>query len=108
MGKIKKAGKPPLVFYMQTEEKINLQELKDKIVPILKRAAVGKAALFGSIVRGDNTKDSDIDIIVDLHKDATLIDLVAVKQDIEEALEKEADLITYRAIDPLLKKINFG
>lgn len=103
-GKIQKVGKPPLVFYAQKKQNLDLEDIKQKAVPILKEARVKKAALFGSYVRGDATKDSDIDILVDLSKNATLLDLVGIKQDLEEVLQKKVDVITYRGIDPLLKK----
>jgi len=103
-GKIQKVGRPPLVFYTQKKQIGDLEDIKQKIIPILKNAPIKKAALFGSYVRGDNTPDSDIDILVDLHKDATLLDLVGIKQDLEEALQKGVDVITYGGIDPLLKQ----
>lgn len=102
-GKIKKIGRPPVVFYVQTKASTPIQEIKEKVAPILKKAHVKKAALFGSYVRGDNTEDSDIDILVELPKEATLIDLISIKQDLEAELQKEVDVITYNGIDPLLK-----
>lgn len=80
-----------------------LEKIKNEILPILQKADVTKAALFGSYVRGDSTKESDIDILVDLPKHATLIDLVGIKQDIEEKLNKKVDVVEYDGIDPLLK-----
>src|SRR5438445_12320312 len=64
-GRIKKVGMPPLVLYVLPTTKdrslIQLENIKRQILPILKSSDVKKAAFFGSYVRGDNTKDSDID-----------------------------------------------
>ena len=50
----------------EKEEKMNINKIKNKIIPVLKRYQVKRAAFFGSIVRGDYNKDSDIDILVEL------------------------------------------
>ncbi len=39
----------------------HIKEMKDKIVPVLKRHDVARAAIFGSFVRGEMKKDGDID-----------------------------------------------
>lgn len=105
---LKKIGKPPLVLYVlpdtSRENLLELEQIKNKIFPILKHADVTKAALFGSYVRGDNTAVSDIDILVDLPRGKTLFDLVGLKQDLEETLNKKVDIVTYNGIHPLLKK----
>lgn len=106
-GKIKKSGKPPLVIYtMSTSNIINLvqlEKIKRKICPVLKKANVKKASLFGSYVRGDNTNNSDIDVLVDMPDHATLIELAGIKQDLEELLHKKVDVVTYNGICPMLK-----
>ena len=43
---------------------MKLEEIKTKIIPILRRYDVEKAALFGSYVKGEEREDSDIDILV--------------------------------------------
>lgn len=78
-------------------------EIKRKAAPILKNADVKKASLFGSYARGDNTKESDIDFLVDLPRGKTLLDLVGIKQDLEETFNKKVEVITYNSINPLLK-----
>ncbi len=52
---------------------------KRLILPVLKTYGVIKASLFGSIVRGEMTKDSDIDILVEFQEDITLLDLVGLQ-----------------------------
>ncbi|MBI5147857.1 MAG: nucleotidyltransferase family protein [Parcubacteria group bacterium] len=79
--------------------------IKTKIVPILKRQGVTKAALFGSVARGEARKNSDIDILVKLEKGKNLFDFVGLKLDLEEKLGKKVDLVSYGAIKPRLKKI---
>ena len=80
-----------------------IARIKRKIMPILKRYGVIKAALFGSVVRGDERKDSDIDILVDIEKDIGLLEFIGLKQDLEDALGHPVDLVEYGTIKPLLR-----
>lgn len=80
-----------------------LNDIKQKALPILKKAGVTRSALFGSYVRGEQTNDSDIDILVDLPKHATLIDLVGLQLALEEKLNKKVDIVEYTGIKPRIK-----
>ena len=71
------------------------KSIKKQIMPILKRQGVIKAALFGSIARGEMKKNSDIDILVKLKKGKSLFDFVGLKLELEEKLGKKVDLVTY-------------
>ena len=56
------------------------------------------AALFGSVARGQNTPDSDVDLVVSFGKKYDLLDIVGLKQDLEEALQVPFDVITYESL----------
>jgi predicted nucleotidyltransferase len=81
-----------------------IDKYKRLILPVLKKYGVIKASLFGSIVRGDLTKDSDIDILVEFQDDKTLLDLVGLQNELNEKLNRKADVITYNSIHPMLKE----
>jgi len=82
----------------------HMEEIKRKILPILKRYGIKRAGLFGSCVRGEMKKDSDIDLLVEIEKDISLLDFVGLKLEIEEALGKKVDLVEYKMIKSLLKE----
>lgn len=71
--------------------KNSLQKIRDKAVPILNQAGVVRSSLFGSVARGEETLESDIDILVEFPRGKSLFDLVALKMALEEALEAKAD-----------------
>lgn len=81
-----------------------IEEVKKKVIPVLKRHGATKAGLFGSLVRGQIRKRSDLDVLVDLPRNLSLIDVVGIQQEIEEVVGRKVDLVQYDAIKPLLKK----
>lgn len=81
------------------------QSIKRKIIPTLKSQGVLKAALFGSYARGDTRKSSDVDLLVELSDDKSLLDLVGLKLELEDTLKTRVDVLTYDALHPLLKDI---
>ena len=84
---------------------MTIQNIKQKIIPVLKRQGVTKAALFGSAARGEIKKRSDIDLLVNLKRGKTLLDLVGLKLELEEKLGRKVDVLTYNGINHRLKDI---
>jgi len=82
---------------------MELEGLKHKIIPVLERYDVKRAAVFGSFVRGEQKEDSDIDILVEFEGKKSLLDLAGLKIELEEALQRKVDVLTYNSLHPLLK-----
>lgn len=80
-----------------------LQEVKEMILEILKDHDIKKASLFGSIVRGEATENSDIDLLVEFNGYKSLLDLAGLKIDLQDSLNCEVDVLTYDSLHPLLK-----
>lgn len=83
---------------------MTVEEIRAKIVPILKEAGVTRSALFGSYVRHEETNTSDVDILVDYPSGKSFFDFLDTKIQLEEALDKKVDLIEYKTIKPQLKE----
>lgn len=84
--------------------KEKIRQVKEKILPILQRYGVKRVGLFGSFVREEMSEDSDIDILVEIEEDISLLDFVGLKLEIEEALGRKVDLVEYSTIKPLLRE----
>lgn len=80
-----------------------MDKIKVKIVPILKKYGVSRASLFGSVVRGDTHKNSDVDILVEVPRNKSLFDLMDIQFELEDVLKKKVDLVEYSLIKPRLK-----
>ena len=86
--------------------KINreIEEIKSKIIDILKKNKVTKAGIFGSYSRGEQGKNSDIDIVVKIEdKNMSLIDFIRLEFKLEEILGRKVDLVEYSALKELIK-----
>lgn len=65
----------------------------------MKKHAVKKAAIFGSFARGEAKAKSDVDILIEYKsKNKSLFDLVDLKSDLEEILDRKVDVVTYNSI----------
>ena len=86
-------------------ENKKLDEIKKKIVKILKKNNVVRAGIFGSYARGEQKKNSDIDILVEINdKKMSLLGFIAIKHKIEDVLRKKVDLVEYKVIKPRIKQ----
>ncbi|MCG2675878.1 nucleotidyltransferase family protein [bacterium] len=84
--------------------KTHIEEIKQKILPVLQRYDVVKAAIFGSFVIGEIKQGSDIDILVEFRGKKSLLDLAGLKIELEELLRRKVDVLTYNSLHPLLRK----
>jgi len=75
-----------------------IKKLSRKIVPVLKEHKVTKAGIFGSFARGEQKKDSDIDILVETKKGIGLLGFVGLKLLLEEKVKGKVDLLEYAGI----------
>jgi|SRR3989344_1258032 len=80
-----------------------IERIKNKIVGILKKNHVNRAGIFGSYARGDQKKDSDIDILIEPPKGMGL-EYIGIIFELEEKLGKKVHLISYKFISPYIKE----
>lgn len=73
----------------------NIEILKSIILPILQEEGVLRSSLFGSLVRDEDTSESDVDILVELPQGKSLLNLVALEYRLKEALGRNVDVVTY-------------
>ena len=83
---------------------MTIEEIKLIILPILKKYNVSRAGIFGSMARGEADEDSDLDLLVELPRDLSLLDLVGLKLELEETLCRKVDVLTYDSLYHLLRE----
>ncbi|MBA4416736.1 MAG: nucleotidyltransferase [Syntrophus sp. (in: bacteria)] len=81
-----------------------LNTLRRNKAKILKEFPVKRLALFGSVVRGEQTDLSDIDILVDVDPSIGLR-FVNLADSLQEMLQHKVDLVSRRGLKPSLLKV---
>lgn len=71
---------------------------RDEVLRVAQRYGARNVRLFGSVARGEEHEKSDIDLLVDLDADRTLLDHVALAQDLEDVLGRRVDVVPERAL----------
>ncbi len=86
-----------------TQEKI--REKIHKQLPFLKeKYHVKKIGIFGSFVRGEQKKSSDLDILVEFESPIGFFDFIRLENLLSRALRKKVDLVSSKSIKPSVKK----
>jgi uncharacterized protein len=91
-----------------TPELVSKDEVLAKLAALekpLREHGLSSLALFGSVARGAARADSDIDVLIDVVPDArfSLIDLVLVKDFLEDRLGRKVDVVTKEGLDPAVR-----
>src|SRR3989344_782360 len=89
----------------KTKPNKEIEKIKSKITKVLKKNKVTKAGIFGSYSRGEQNKNSDIDIVVEINdNNMSLLGFIRLSRLLEELLKRKVDLVEYSAIKPRIKE----
>ena len=93
------------IYAIKRKRKNNeFEKIKKKIIPILKEKGIKKAGIFGSYARGEQKKNSDIDILIDPTKEILGFEFVGFQEEISKKLRKKVELVTYNSLHHLIKE----
>ncbi len=79
-----------------------LTKYRATIYKIAKKHGVQSIRVFGSFARGEENKDSDIDLLVELDPKRSLLDIIALKHEMEDLTGRKVDVVTPAAISPYI------
>jgi predicted nucleotidyltransferase len=87
---------------MKTEEALTILRRNEGD---LRARGVRRAALFGSVARGDNRPDSDIDVMIEIEPDAriTVYDYAGLKEYIESLFDGPVDVVSRDSLKPYVR-----
>ena len=80
-----------------------IKSKREEILNIAQKFGAKNVRIFGSMARGEENPESDLDIIVEMEKGSSLLDIIAIKQDIEELLGRKVDVVTEASISPYIR-----
>lgn len=81
-----------------------LVDKREAILQVAAKYGAQKVKIFGSVPRGEATPTSDLDLLVKFEPGYSLFDLIALKQDLEDLLDCEVDVVTEAALSPYLRE----
>lgn len=88
---------------MRPSEALKLHRYRIREIALSHR--VTNPRVFGSVLRGEDTEDSDLDILVEPTKETTLMDIGAIQFELSELLNISIDVLTPRALPEKFRHI---
>lgn len=76
---------------------------REDILKIAEQHGAIDIKLFGSAAKGKDSKASDADFLVEMVVGSSLLDIVAIKQDLEDLLHVKVDVVTVRSLSPYFR-----
>jgi len=80
-----------------------LEGHRDTILEIASKYGAQSIRVFGSRARGLSREESDLDLLITLESGRTLFDLIAIKQDLEDILQCNVDVVTEASLSPYIR-----
>jgi predicted nucleotidyltransferase len=79
-----------------------LAQYRQQIIELASKRRVQSISVFGSMARGDEGSDSDIDLLVEPKPGCSLLDLISLKHDIEDLTGRSVDVVSKKGLSPYL------
>jgi hypothetical protein len=74
----------------------------EQLITFCRRNDIAFLGIFGSYSRGEQTKGSDIDLLVRFSEKKSLIDHIRMEEELEDLLGIKVDLVTERSLSPYI------
>ena len=75
-----------------------LDQYREQIREIALRHRVSQVRVFGSALHGDDTEESDLDLLVDPTDKTSMMDIGAIRYELRQLIGIEVDVLTPRAL----------
>jgi len=81
-----------------------IQHRREEILHVAARHGAGNVLLFGSVARGEETPESDVDLLVDVTGETTPWFPGSLVADLEQLLERPVQIVIRRSLSPLIRE----
>ena len=76
---------------------------KARLEELCERHGVAVLKIFGSAARGDDSTDSDVDLLIEFRDRKGLLELVGLEIELAEVFGRKVDLVTEAALSPYIR-----
>ena len=81
-----------------------LDEKREEILRIASEHGAREVRVFGSVARGEDDEESDIDFLVELETGRSLMDLGGLQMELESLLGRRVDVVTVRGLKARIRE----
>lgn len=81
-----------------------LEEKRDDILNIAAKHGAYNVRVFGSVARGEDRPDSDVDLLVDIGTTTSSWFPAGLVLDLEQILGREVEIVTEKGLNPHLRQ----
>jgi hypothetical protein len=88
-------------------ELMSIDELRlrrHEILSLADRHGAHNVRVFGSVARGDDRPESDIDLLIDVERGRSLLDVIGFEQELGELLGRRVEVLTVGGLSPYLQQ----
>jgi predicted nucleotidyltransferase len=78
-------------------------EYKEELLDFCESHGIDRLSIFGSVARGDETQDSDVDFLVRFSTPVSLVELTHLERELSALIDREVDLVTEDALHEYIK-----
>ena len=89
---------------MVEEIRMNLTKFKKQLEVICRENNIAMLGVFGSVARGEDTPESDVDLLVQFSETPDFIELMRLEERFVKIFGKKVDLVTEGFLHPLIKE----
>lgn len=75
-----------------------IEQYRKLILPILKRNQVKRAAIFGSLAKGNSTAGSDVDLLIEPAVGFTIFKMLELEEEISGIIKRNVDMVEFSAL----------
>ena len=80
-----------------------LTHKREEIIRVAAKHGASNLRVFGSVARGEAGPESDVDLLIDLEPDRSLLDLIGLMRELEEVLGRRVDAVTAKSLHWYIK-----
>lgn len=83
---------------------MNLESVMNRLRTACQSKDIAMLGVFGSVARGEDTPNSDVDLLIRLSKPVGFVEFIALEDTFKEIIGRNVDLATEASLHPLIRQ----